>query len=352
MPDRSQQPELMGTPSQLRILPTAAEVEEPTTVFCGKELTFRHCVGTTQRQLKGGSQPPHCQQQEASGCCFQALSLETALGSWSVSWVRVLQLPKAAAGAVRAYSCWGVLVGAEEESISQGANLWPCESPVKAVTLGRAQVQQKPSAETTEGIGISINCSHPKIDADFTHWYRQIRDQRPELVATGVRGTKTVQDPPGRLSVAADRRSSALWLERPRRGDAAVYYCAVRDTGRGAGAAAGHEQPRAGPGGCGGGRGTVPDESARGRCRSALWVRLDSSGPVWPRGGSPARAAPAPASTSAPSSVSAGRRQKYRATVRRNRERSGAGVRRCPGRSDCSRWLPARSSDFLLCRGR
>ncbi|NXW85712.1 TVAZ2 protein, partial [Alopecoenas beccarii] len=98
-----------------------------------------------------------------------------------------------------------------------------------AVTLGRAQVVQEPSAETTQGIGINITCSHPKIDADFTRWYRQIRDQRPELVATGVRGTKTLQDPPGRLSVGADRRSSALWLAQPRRGDAALYYCAVRD---------------------------------------------------------------------------------------------------------------------------
>ena len=38
MQARSQHPEVMGTPSQLRMLPTAAEVEEPTTVFCGKEL--------------------------------------------------------------------------------------------------------------------------------------------------------------------------------------------------------------------------------------------------------------------------------------------------------------------------
>ena len=31
-------PEEMGTPSELRMLPTAAEVEDPTAVFCGKEL--------------------------------------------------------------------------------------------------------------------------------------------------------------------------------------------------------------------------------------------------------------------------------------------------------------------------
>ena len=38
MQERSKPPEVMGTPSELRMLPTAAEVEDPTTVFCGKEL--------------------------------------------------------------------------------------------------------------------------------------------------------------------------------------------------------------------------------------------------------------------------------------------------------------------------
>ncbi|KAI1230235.1 hypothetical protein IHE44_0010200 [Lamprotornis superbus] len=38
MQERSKPPELMGTPPLLRMLPTAAEVEDPTTVFCGKEL--------------------------------------------------------------------------------------------------------------------------------------------------------------------------------------------------------------------------------------------------------------------------------------------------------------------------
>ncbi|XP_054657038.1 uncharacterized protein LOC129195229 [Grus americana] len=126
---------------------------------------------------------------------------------------------------------------------------------VLLVAVGRAQVQQEPSAETTEDTGINITCSHPKIDADFTHWYRHFPDQPPQLIANAVQGTKPVPDPPGRLWVAADRRSSALWLARPQRGDAAVYYCAVGDTGRGAGAAAGHE-PRSRNGG-GRGRASV-----------------------------------------------------------------------------------------------
>ena len=37
-PERPKPPEEMGTPSELRMLPTAAEVEDPTAVLCGKEL--------------------------------------------------------------------------------------------------------------------------------------------------------------------------------------------------------------------------------------------------------------------------------------------------------------------------
>ncbi|NWQ84189.1 TVA4 protein, partial [Columbina picui] len=99
-----------------------------------------------------------------------------------------------------------------------------------AVTAGRAQVEQEPSAETTEGSGISINCSHPSIQTtDLILWYRQLPGQGPAFLVRSNKGSKALSDPPGRLSVAADRRSSALWLARPRRGDAAVYYCAVGD---------------------------------------------------------------------------------------------------------------------------
>ncbi|NWH55103.1 TVA4 protein, partial [Fregata magnificens] len=97
-----------------------------------------------------------------------------------------------------------------------------------AVAVGRAQVQQEPSAETTGGTAITINCSHPNVQGNTNiQWYRQLSDQAPHHIVTGFSGIKAVQDPPGRLSVAADRRSSSLWLARPRRGDAAVYYCAV-----------------------------------------------------------------------------------------------------------------------------
>ncbi|XP_074019132.1 uncharacterized protein [Numenius arquata] len=117
------------------------------------------------------------------------------------------------------------------------------------VAAGRAQVQQEPSAETTEGTAISINCSHPNIQTgDMIYWYRQLPGRGPALLDSAYKDSKELRTPPGWLRVAADRRSSALWLARPRRGDAAVYYCALGDTGRGAGAAAGQEPPRAGPG--------------------------------------------------------------------------------------------------------
>ncbi|XP_048177759.1 uncharacterized protein LOC125334689 [Corvus hawaiiensis] len=116
------------------------------------------------------------------------------------------------------------------------------------VAVARAQVQQEPRLETTENTGINISCSHPKIQTgDWIQWYRQLPGRGPELLALTVKESKELPDIAGGLWVSADRRSSALWLRRPRRGDAAVYYCALGDTGRGAGAAAGHEPPRAGP---------------------------------------------------------------------------------------------------------
>uniref|UniRef100_A0A8B9F6W4 Ig-like domain-containing protein n=1 Tax=Amazona collaria TaxID=241587 RepID=A0A8B9F6W4_9PSIT len=89
-----------------------------------------------------------------------------------------------------------------------------------------AQMQQDPSAETTENTGIGLNCSHPNLPStDFIIWYRQLPGRGPTFLVSAHKGFKEVADPQGRLSVAADRRSSVLWLDRPRRGDAAVYYC-------------------------------------------------------------------------------------------------------------------------------
>ncbi|OXB69953.1 UNVERIFIED_CONTAM: hypothetical protein H355_011519 [Colinus virginianus] len=99
---------------------------------------------------------------------------------------------------------------------------------VLLVSVSRAQVQQEPSAETSEGTGISITCSHPNIQSyGYIYWYRQFPGRGPAFLISVVKGSKDIPDPPGRLWVSADRRSSALWLARPRLGDAAVYYCAV-----------------------------------------------------------------------------------------------------------------------------
>ncbi|XP_021239334.1 uncharacterized protein LOC110391703 [Numida meleagris] len=100
-----------------------------------------------------------------------------------------------------------------------------------AVAVSRAQVQQEPSAETSEGTGINITCSHPNIQADSIHWYRQFPGRGPAFLVSAVKVSKEVPDPAGRLWVSADRRSSALCLDRPRLGDAAVYYCAVDPRG-------------------------------------------------------------------------------------------------------------------------
>ena len=99
---------------------------------------------------------------------------------------------------------------------------------ISSVAVSRAQVQQDPSAETTEGIGINITCSHPNIQTGYSiQWYRQLPGRAPTLLVSIFKGSKKVLDPAGQLSVSADRRSSALLIAQPRLGDAAVYYCAL-----------------------------------------------------------------------------------------------------------------------------
>uniref|UniRef100_A0A8C3J8U8 Ig-like domain-containing protein n=1 Tax=Calidris pygmaea TaxID=425635 RepID=A0A8C3J8U8_9CHAR len=108
--------------------------------------------------------------------------------------------------------------------VLQGAESW---------TQGSLWVQQEPFAETREGTAISINCSHAnKKSYDYIQWYRQLPGRGPAFLVLSLTGTKELPDPPGQLRVAADRRSSALWLARPRLkvSDSALYLCAVRDT--------------------------------------------------------------------------------------------------------------------------
>ncbi|XP_066061106.1 atherin-like [Chamaea fasciata] len=99
---------------------------------------------------------------------------------------------------------------------------------VLLVASGRAQVQQEPFLETTEGTAISINCSHPKKQlGDYIHFYRQLPGREPEFLALTARSSKKVPAIAGQLSVSEDGRWSWLLLGRPGRGDAAVYYCAL-----------------------------------------------------------------------------------------------------------------------------
>ncbi|XP_021239260.1 uncharacterized protein LOC110391632 [Numida meleagris] len=140
-----------------------------------------------------------------------------------------------------------------------------------AVAVSRAQVQQEPSAETSEGSAINITCSHPNIRSnEYIHWYRQLPGRGPAFLVSAVKDSKEVPDLTGQLWVSADRRSSALCLDRPRLGDAAVYYCAVDPRGGDPGLRPGTNR------GGRAGRGHGPVRARRGRCRSSRRGRLAS----------------------------------------------------------------------------
>ncbi|OXB57570.1 hypothetical protein ASZ78_002600 [Callipepla squamata] len=146
---------------------------------------------------------------------------------------------------------------------------------VLLVAVSRAQVQQEPSAETGEGIGINITCSHPNIKSnDYIYWYRQFPGRGPAFLVSVVKGSKDIPDPPGRLSVSADRRSSALWLARPRLGDAAVYYCALNPREAKPGL-----RPGTNRGGRGQNGGTVLSGPAGGDASWAAKLRPDQGAP-------------------------------------------------------------------------
>uniref|UniRef100_A0A8C4Y6E6 Ig-like domain-containing protein n=1 Tax=Gopherus evgoodei TaxID=1825980 RepID=A0A8C4Y6E6_9SAUR len=94
-----------------------------------------------------------------------------------------------------------------------------------------AAIQQPGSSEALEGAELNLTCSRPSTKAsDSTVWYRQLPNQGPQFVVSGYKETTRSPDPEGALHFSAERESSPLALRRVRLGDAAVYFCARRDT--------------------------------------------------------------------------------------------------------------------------
>ena len=129
-----------------------------------------------------------------------------------------------------------------------------------AVAVSRAQVQQEPSAETSEGTGINITCSHPNIQtSEYIHWYRQLPGRGPAFLVSAVKGSKEVPDPRGgAVGVGRPALQRPVARPAPSRGRGGVLL-RRGPTGRRAAAAAGHEPLWAG-------RGHSAVRACRGRC--------------------------------------------------------------------------------------
>uniref|UniRef100_A0A674JZ40 Ig-like domain-containing protein n=1 Tax=Terrapene triunguis TaxID=2587831 RepID=A0A674JZ40_9SAUR len=91
-------------------------------------------------------------------------------------------------------------------------------------------IKQPVTAETSERSELNLTCAHPSVTDEWIFWYRQFPRQGPHFIAKGYSKTSPSTEPEGALHISEDRKSSSLSLRRARLADAAVYYCALRDT--------------------------------------------------------------------------------------------------------------------------
>uniref|UniRef100_A0A8C3ICN3 Ig-like domain-containing protein n=1 Tax=Chrysemys picta bellii TaxID=8478 RepID=A0A8C3ICN3_CHRPI len=91
-------------------------------------------------------------------------------------------------------------------------------------------IRQPRSAEALEGAEMNLTCSHGSVTTETIVWYRQFPSRGPQYIVSGYQGIFNSIDPEGALHIPEDRKSSTLSLRRVRLADAAVYYCALRDT--------------------------------------------------------------------------------------------------------------------------
>uniref|UniRef100_A0A8D0GP28 Ig-like domain-containing protein n=1 Tax=Sphenodon punctatus TaxID=8508 RepID=A0A8D0GP28_SPHPU len=97
----------------------------------------------------------------------------------------------------------------------------------------RAQITQDALAPAIEGEKMNLSCSHSSITTnENVIWYRQFPNQGPRFIVTGYSGEFNSTDPAGILHVPKDRKSNVFTLAKVTQADAAVYYCALRDTVR------------------------------------------------------------------------------------------------------------------------
>ncbi|MEE6508800.1 hypothetical protein FKM82_022998, partial [Ascaphus truei] len=106
------------------------------------------------------------------------------------------------------------------------------------LVLGKChcQVFQPQHINVMEGDPVIIPCQQNATSTDFMFWYKKQLDGRFELLASGVDGTKKAGT--FTMTIESNKRSTSLNRSHAEPGDAATYYCAVRDTVVSAGRAA------------------------------------------------------------------------------------------------------------------
>ncbi|MEE6508803.1 hypothetical protein FKM82_023001, partial [Ascaphus truei] len=104
------------------------------------------------------------------------------------------------------------------------------------VGTSHCQVFQPRFINVMEGDPVIIPCQQNATNKETMFWYKKPLDGRFEFLASGFDDTK--QAGTFTMTIESNKRSTSLNRSRAEPGDAATYYCAVRDTVVSAGRAA------------------------------------------------------------------------------------------------------------------
>uniref|UniRef100_A0A8C9W141 T-cell receptor alpha/delta variable 22.0 n=1 Tax=Scleropages formosus TaxID=113540 RepID=A0A8C9W141_SCLFO len=102
-----------------------------------------------------------------------------------------------------------------------------------AISAGDEIQQKESSLLKEEGQSVSLECTFSTTSTYYNiHWYRQYPGTAPQFILRDKYSNDTVQEYKKRFNTKLNTSSVPLTIEDVQLCDSAVYYCALRLTGK------------------------------------------------------------------------------------------------------------------------